>query len=568
MPRVIDMVVDMIAEMGIDHVFGLPGGVTPFLLEEFYKRKDKFTTIVARQEGAAAIMADVYGRITRKPGILIGQGPFIATNGGVGIIEAYMAGSPIVIITDASDWNGINQHAPYQCGTGEYGSINVPNIMRSMTKYTTVATNPQEVVYGVELAIKHAISGRPGPTCVIARWQSMIGIIKDPMELRPPLHELTGLLNVSPPCISPDDTQKIARYLLDAESPVLLCGRGIHASNAYEELQELAELIGMPVATSYMGKSSIVETHDLSLGVMGGLAQKLANETIRGADVILAVGTCLAPENTVNCSIEFIDPSRQKLIHVDIDPRNAAWTYPVTLGVTSDAKLALKAIINEIKNLSPNINVNERINAIRIKKEDIENEYYTSKFYNSDNVPIEPERLVKEINEILSSDDIIVLDAGNSRMWFTKLLQTKNTGQLIAGGGVAGMCWGTSAAIATKLLYKDRNVVEISGDGSMLMGLYNWSTLKELNLPLAYIVMNNSALGNVRDYLSRKGRPMSDVPKTNFANIAKSMGIEGIRVEELSELKPALQNAFTTDKPLVVDVVVSQGTNLRIRQSV
>jgi len=133
---------------------------------------------------------------------------------------------------------------------------------------------------------------------------------------------------------------------------------------------------------------------------------------------------------------------------------------------------------------------------------------------------------------------------------------------------VAGMCWGTSAAIATKLLYKDRNVVEISGDGSMLMGLYNWSTLKELNLPLAYIVMNNSALGNVRDYLSRKGRPMSDVPKTNFANIAKSMGIEGIRVEELSELKPALQNAFTTDKPLVVDVVVSQGTNLRIRQSV
>jgi acetolactate synthase-1/2/3 large subunit len=185
MPRVIDMVVDMVAEAGIDHVFGLPGGVTPFLLEEFYKRKDKFTTIIARQEGAAAIMADVYGRITRKPGILIGQGPFIATNGGVGIIEAYMAGSPMVIITDASDWNGINQHAPYQCGTGEYGTIDVPNILRSMTKYTTVATNPQEVIYGVELAIKHAISGRPGPTCVVARWQSMIGVIKDPMELRP-----------------------------------------------------------------------------------------------------------------------------------------------------------------------------------------------------------------------------------------------------------------------------------------------------------------------------------------------------------------------------------------------
>ena len=102
----------------------------------------------------------------------------------------------------------------------------------------------------------------------------------------------------------------------------------------------------------------------------------------------------------------------------------------------------------------------------------------------------------------------------------------------------------------------------------MLMGLYNWSTLKDLNLPIAYIVMNNSALGNIRDYLSRKGRPMSDILNINFANIANSMGIEGIRVEELSKLKPALQRAFTTDKPLVLDVVVSKGTNLRIRQSV
>ena len=568
MPRVIDMIVDMVAQAGIDHVFGLPGGVTPFLMEEFYKRKDDFTTIITRQEGAAAIMADIYGRITRKPGLLIGQGPFIATNGGVGIIEAYMAGSPMVIITDASDWNGINQHAPYQCGTGEYGSIDVPNMLRSMTKYTTVATNPQEVVYGVELAIKHAISGRPGPTCVIARWQSMIGVIKDPMELRPPLHEISGLLRVNPPCISHDDAQRVARYLSDAENPVLICGRGIHASNAYDELQGLVELIGMPVATSYMGKSSIAETHDLSLGVMGGLSQKLANNVISNADVILAVGTCLAPENTDNCSVEFIDPSRQTLIHVDIDPRNAAWTYPVTLGLTSDAKLALKAIINEIKKLSPQINVQKRINTLKKKKEDPENEYYASKFYDSDNIPIEPERLVKEINEILSEANIIVVDAGNSRMWFTKLLQTKAIGQFIAGGGVAGMCWGTSAAIAAKLLYKDKNVVEISGDGSMLMGLYNWSTLKDLNLPIAYIVMNNSALGNIRDYLSRKGRPMSDVPKTNFANIANSMGIEGIRVEELSELKPALQRAFTTDKPLVIDIVVSQGTNLRIRQSV
>ena len=226
--------------------------------------------------------------------------------------------------------------------------------------------------------------------------------------------------------------------LIDANHPVILCGRGIHASMAHGEVQELAELIGMPVATSYMGKGSIADTHDLALGVMASRGQKLATDYIKDSDIILAVGTCLSPDNTNSCSPEFIDPIRQRIIHIDIDPRNAGWTYPIELGITSDAKLALRSIINAIKTMSPNIEVYKTIDEIKAMKANPENEFFISKFYFSENKPIEPERVVKEINEAIRENDLVILDAGNNRYWNTKLLKTKKARQVFAPGGAAG----------------------------------------------------------------------------------------------------------------------------------
>ena len=565
MPRVIDLVVDTIIEAGIDYAFGLPGGVTPFLMEALYKRKDKIRTITARHEGIAATMADMYGRITGKPGLLIGQGIWIGTNGAFGIVEAFLAGIPMLIITEISDLDNLSQQAPYQCGSGEYGTVNLLDIFRSMTKYTTYATTPSEVVYGVQLAIKHAISGRPGPACVITRWSSMGGNIEDPSKLKPPLYPIEGYLHVNPPSITSSDANKIAKMLIEANNPILICGQGIHSSRAYDEVQELAELIGMPVTTSYMGKSSIPDTHDLSLGVMGSRGQKLASAFIKRADVILAVGTCLAPDNTNGCSQDFIDPTRQKIIHIDIDPRNAGWTYPITLGVTSDAKLALRATIDSIQAISPSLEVQKTIEEIKSMKENPDNEFFISKFYFSDNKPIEPERIVKEINETIREDDLIVLDAGNNRVWLTKLFKTKKAGQLIAPGGAAGMAWCAGAAICAAMLHKEGKVVGVIGDGGMLMALSAIDMVKQYNLPLIYIVFNNSSLGNVRDFLSRKGRPLTEVSETNFADIANAMGIQGVRVEDISEFKPALKKALLSDKPILLDVVVSRASHLRVR---
>ncbi len=565
MVSVLKLMVDVLVEAGIDHAFGIPGGISMFLFEEIYKRKEQIKTIVARHEGAAAAMADMYGRLTHKPGLLVGQGLWIGTNGAFGVVESFLAGSPMVIITEFSDWYGHSQRNPYQLGTGEYGSVNLPNIFRSMTKYTTVATEPEEIVYGLQLAIKHAISGRPGPTCLITRWNTMMAPIEDPSAMDPPIYPVESHLNVSPPCISPTDAKKISDLLIGATNPVMICGRGIHASSAQAEVQELTELVGMPVATSYLGKGSLAENHDFSTGVMASLGQKVANEVIRRADLILAVGTGLAPENTFNCSPKFIDISRQKIIHIDIDPRNAAWTFPVTLGITSDAKLALQGIISAIRAQKPQIDIQARIADLEALKENPANEFFTSKHYTSDKTPIQPERVVKEFNDILREDDIVVLDGGNNRMWFTKLFQTKKAGQLIGPGGAAGLSWCTGATMCAQMLNPDKKVFGVIGDGGMLMALYALEMVKQYNLPLTYVVFNNSSFGNVRDYLTRKTRGLTEYPETNFADIATTMGVEGVRVEEPSAIRPALEKALASNKPLLLDVIVAKASNLRIR---
>ncbi|MBD3188942.1 hypothetical protein GF325_19095, partial [Candidatus Bathyarchaeota archaeon] len=527
--RVIDYVADMLEESGITQVFSLPGGATPFFVEECFKRPETFNTIVPRHEGAAAVMGDIYARLNRKPALVVGQGVWMATNGGFGIAEAFFAGTPMVIITEFSDWYGLNHFGSYQMGNGEYGAVDLRNMYKAMTKRTFVATEPAELYFCIQQAIKHSMTGRPGPTCVIAKWNTMLGLIRDPMKVEPyPLQPLKGYLNVEPPSISTGDAKKVARMLLDAEDPVMICGRGVHAANAYDEVRELAELIGMPVATSYMGKSSIEETHDLALGSTGSIGQKLANYMVSNADVILAVGTCLAPDNTSNCSFDFIHPRYQDIIQIDIESRNAGWTYPVKVGITSDAKVALREILAAIIQEGVQVDVEERVARIKKMKEDDEMEFFWSKYFFRERIPIDPERIVKSVNERIRKEDLLLLDGGNNRMWFTKLFQTTAPGQLIGPGGAAGIGWCTSAVIGAAIAKEGQEgkVIGIIGDGGFMMGLYNLETARQLDLPFIYIILNNSSLGNVRDYLTARGRKVMEYEETNFAAIANAMGVK------------------------------------------
>ncbi|GAB4339243.1 MAG: acetolactate synthase large subunit [Candidatus Abyssubacteria bacterium] len=561
MPRATEAVVDTLIEAGIDHVFGLPGGATLFIFDALFDRQDRIRTVLARQEGGAACMADMYGRLTGKPGVVIGQGAWMGSNAAFAVMEAYLAGSPMLILGDVSDYAGLIQHGPYQCAGGEYGSVNLPNIMRSMTKYTTVANSASEFVHGTQLAIKHAVTGRPGPTCVLARWDVMTSEIERD-SAHPRVYPLAGHLSVSPPCISADDADRVAEMLLEAKNPVMIAGRGVHVSRAYKEVQELAELLGLPVATSYMGKSAIAETHELALGTMGNIGQRLANEMISAADVLLAVGTGLSPENTRMLSPDFINPERQKIVHIDIEPLNAGWTFPVAIGVASDAKVALRAIIDSLKARKVKVDVGAKV--LELKKLKAEHDFFTCEWYGSDEEPIAPERIVSELNDALGADGLLVLDGGNNRMWCAKHFRSKTAGQVVAPGGAAGVGWSVPASLAAQMISPERKVACVCGDGGMMMMLYCLGMAKEYELPLTYVVMNNSSLGNVRDFQSPERRIATEYPETDFAGIARSVGCKGLRIEKPGELKSALKAALESDKPALIDVVTSREAHFRL----
>jgi len=544
---------DILVEAGIDHVFGMPGGCTPFLYDALFDKKDRIHTVLVRHEGGAAVMADLHARLTGKPAVLMGQGPWIGTSGGIGIIESLHTGLPMLIICDTSDYFSLPQHGPYQSGSGEYGSFDLPGMMKAMTKYTTVASNASEFLHGLQLAIKHATTGRPGPAAVLIKWNVAFESV-DPKTVKPPVHPLSGHLNASAPCVSPADADRAAELLLAARSPVMITGQGVRCSRAFEEVEELAALIGIPVATSFLGKSSIRETHRCAVGTMGAIGQKVANQKIGEADLILAVGSSLAPDNTRWLSADFIDPVRQKIIQIDIESRNVGWTFPVEMGITSDAKLALQAIIQGIRDRGVSFDAASRIEELGRAK--AEASCFDEEIIHSQATPIAPERVVKEVNAIIDEDDLLVLDGGNNRMWFTHHFQCKKAGQVLAGGGVAAIGYGPPAALAAQIIRPQRRVICACGDGGMMMHLYALEMARDLGLPVTFVVLNNSCLGNVRDFLAADRRMATEYSQPDFAKIARGFSLNSVRIEKPEELGSALKKAVDSREAWLLDVIV------------
>jgi acetolactate synthase-1/2/3 large subunit len=551
MARANEMICDVLIEAGIDHVFGIPGGGTIPIWNSLYDKQDRINVILARHEQGASCMADIYGRIKGKPAVLMGQGAFIASNGGFGILEAYLSNSPMLILTDTSDMGNFSQHASYQSGSGEYGSFDIRDILRGMCKYTTYAVNPEEAVQGVQLAIKHSMTGRPGPACVIMRNSAITGEVN--MERIPQIHPTAGYLEGSAPIAPDEDVKNAADLLLKSKKPVIIAGNGVHLSKAYKELQHLAESIGAPVATSYKGKSAIPEVHPLALGMMGNFGQEVACTEIADADLLLVAGCRLSPSDTMYGNPKLIDPVRQKIIQLDIDPRNAGWTFPVDTALVGELKSSLGRLAELVSGKAKG--AEERIKAIRERK--ASKGYFDAPETHSNDSPILPQRIVKEIEGAVDDSALITLDAGNNRLWMSHFFRSKTAGSVFCPGGVAGMGWSPPAALTAKLLYPDRPVLSVSGDGGFAMMFHVLSTAVQYKLSVVFLVMNNSRLGMISD-IQQDSKIASEFVPTDFARIAEAFNCRGVTVKKAEEIKPALEEAFSASKPTVIDVLTSQ----------
>ena len=555
MPTASELIVQTLEEAGVEYVFGIPGGGTGQIFQLLHGKEDRIKVILVRHEQAAAIMADAYARATGKPAVVMGQGLFIGSNASFGIMEAMLSSSPMLVLTDTSDGN-IGMHAANQSGSGEYGSIDLPNIFKSMTKYTAVAASPKEAVLSTQLAIKHATSGRPGPASVVMRTAAIGGEVD--VESPPFIHNAAGYLNTVRPQSAPQDIQRAVDILSQSLRPVVVAGNGVHVSRAHDQLRELAEIWGMPVATSYKGKSAIAETHPLSVGVVGVYGQDVANRAVGDADTVLVVGAKLTPQDTVRERPDIFDPRRQRIIQIDIDERNAAWTFPVELGLIGDANSILGQLVEASRNPAGDT-VSSRsdwVSGLSQRKQDLA--FYDDPKMHLDSSPVTPQRLVALLQQNLDPATVFTLDAGNNRTWMAHLYQSQQTCTFFCPGGTAGMGWGLPAAVALKLVYPDRPVACVTGDGGYMMTVQALSTAMQYNLPILCVVFNDNALGMVLDHQLPGRTIASEFIETDNAAVARGFGAFGVQVRDSRDLPDAIRDAQASGLPAVIDVLIDR----------
>jgi acetolactate synthase-1/2/3 large subunit len=525
---------------GVTHVFFMPVIAPRALLE---MEKLGIVRILTHGEKAAAYMADAYARVSRRVGICMAQSVG-AANLAAGLQDAYLACSPVIALTGRRAQISQHRHAYQEIDhSGPFGAV---------TKYDVLVNSPEQLPYFLRQAFREATSGTPGPVHLdleglsgqaISEGKADLDVIvEQPYAQVPPFRPEPGLSRI----------RETVELLSKARRPVIVAGGGVTHSQAGPELVELAEKLSIPVATSLNAKAMFPFDHPLAVGVCGLYSRACANRTVCEADLVFFIGSHTGGQVTNEWRIP---PKGTPVIQLDINPSELGRSFPITLGLQGDAKASLRKMIDHAEAVAPRSEwIGRAQEWVRDWREDV------APLANSEEVPIRPERLCKELTEHLPSDTILVSDTGHSGIWTGTMVDLKHPDQTyVRCAGSLG--WGLPAAIGVKCAQPDRPVLCFTGDGGM------WYHLTELDTALRYgirtvtVVNNNHSLNQekrVNERVYGGPKPGSNelwmLTDIDFARVAESMGCTGIQVSHPSELPSALDQAFASRKPSVVDV--------------
>ncbi|MHA1237681.1 MAG: biosynthetic-type acetolactate synthase large subunit [Candidatus Odinarchaeia archaeon] len=526
---------------GVKHIFGLPGGAVLPIYDALYDFQE-LEHILVRHEQGAAHAADGYARVSGKPGIVFATSGPGATNLVTGISTAYSDSSPIIAVT--------GQVPVSYIGKDVFQEADIFSLFLPITKYNFIVKDVKELPRAIRLAFDIALSGRPGPV--------HIDFPKDIQAAKAKLKHIDKVLyNHKKTLISVSKIRRIAEILVNSEKPVILAGGGVIISNASEELRVFAELLGAPVATTLMGKGAISEYHPLALGMVGMHGTKAANLAITESDCLIAIGTRFSDRSTGD--VRYFAPNA-KVIHIDVDPSEIGKNVKTNTSLVSDAKEALKALIYYLQASYRKFKSSEWGQRIKKLKEE-------TKLPDAEpTYPIKPPFVIKTVAKLLNEDDIVVTEVGQCEMWAAMHYKVRRPRTFIASGGQGTMGFGLPASIGAQVARPESKVVDIAGDGSFLMVCQEMATAAEHEIPIVVIILDNRYLGMVRQWqeLFYKKR-YSHVflgEKTDFVKIAEGFGAKGIKVERPSELKSALEEAFKSREPHVIDVVIDRECNV------
>ena len=531
-----EAIIESLKKMGVKTIFGYPGGQTIPFYDMLYD--SDIEHILVRHEQCAAHAADGYARASGRVGVCLATSGPGATNLVTGIGTAYMDSSPIIAIT--------GQVPTHLIGNDAFQEADIVGITMPIVKHSFQPKDPDLIPSMIKTSFEIASTGRPGPV--------LIDVPKEVQEGE--LTEFKGDLIETPgykPTIKGNIRQiKKARDLIkESKKPMILAGAGVIISNACCELKELAETINAPVMTSLLGKGAFDETNDLALGMLGMHGRKVSNDYINESDLLIAIGVRFSDRTTGRLD-SFVPDT--KVIHIDIDPAEIGKNVDVDLPIVGDARNVLTSLNKVLKGYAPSDEVNSWTDMIKQRKIDL----LPRMTY--DDVPLKPQTVIKEISEVLTPESILTTDVGQNQMWAAHFFDTQKPRKFISSGGLGTMGFGFPSAIGAKVACPEDPVISLNGDGGFLMVCQELATVREYDLPVIAIVLENRTLGMVYQWQSllynerHSQTLLGNSP--DFVKLAESFGVNGVKITKPGETKEALSSAIKDNEPVLLNVVI------------
>jgi acetolactate synthase-1/2/3 large subunit len=532
----------------VDVIFGISGGALLPIHDVLYDSGIRH--ILARHEQGAAHAADGYARVSGRAGVCMATSGPGATNLVTGIANAYLDSSPIIALT--GQVNTYSATSSYMIGRDAFQEADIIGITTPITKYNYQVKTASEIPKAVRTIFHIATTGRPGPCLIDIPKNTQTEI--DKMDFSSEVQLRGYKPNIE---AHPLQVKKAVQLLLEAERPIVLAGGGTISSNASPELLQIAELLMMPVATTFMGKGCFPENHPLSIGNVGMHGTRVANKVILEADVLLAVGTRFQDRTTG--TLNDFCPDAKK-IHIDIDAGEIGKNVDVDIPIVADAKATLQLIHQQLVHQLKQRESSPWFNRVKELKDNFLSEMESAKG------ELKPANILKELRKILPEKAIVATEVGQNQMWAALHFPAIKPRTFISSGGLGTMGFGFPASLGAKVACSQCPVVDIAGDGSFRMTEQELGTSVTEDIPVIVVVLNNSMLGMVaqwqRLFYERKYAAVKLGSVPDFVKLAEAYGAQGFQAQSLGEFSAAMKKALKNEVTTVIDIPISPEDNV------
>ncbi|BEO92961.1 biosynthetic-type acetolactate synthase large subunit [Fusobacterium polymorphum] len=539
------ILLECLSRLGINEIFGYPGGAVIPIYDELYSFKE-IKHYFARHEQGAVHEADGYARSTGKVGACLATSGPGATNLVTGIMTAHMDSIPLLVIT--------GQVSSSLLGKDAFQESDIVGITVPITKNNYLVQDIKDLPRILKEAYYIASTGRPGPVLVdIPRDIQLQEIPYD--EFNKIYENHFSLEGYNPVYEGHKGQIKTAiKMIKDSKKPLIIAGAGILKAHAYEELKEFVEKTNIPVAMTLLGLGSFPGNHELALGMIGMHGTTYANYAANEADLIIAAGMRFDDRVTGNPQ-KFVPNA--KIIHIDIDPAEIGKNKLIDVPIVGD----LKNVLTDLNEKAPKVSYDEWLKQIKKWKKE-----YSLTYRKTEDDILIPQEILSEIDKITKGNVIVATDVGQHQMWAAQYLTFNNPYSILTSGGAGTMGFGLPAAIGAQVANPNKKVLAVVGDGGFQMTFQELMLIKEYNLPVKIFIINNSYLGMVRQWqelFHEKRYSSVDLSyNPDFIKIGEAYGIKSIQLKNKKDLKKNLKKILESDEAVLVECIVEKEENV------